>query len=58
VKVGDKINIIIIRDKVFKNVTLTLKKLVVDPNVLYNKILPQKPEIIPIEPEKKKQGVK
>ena len=55
--VGDKINLIIIRDKVFKNVTLTLKKLVVDPNVLYDKTPPQKPKTIPPKP-KEENGAK
>ena len=35
--VGDKINLIIIRDKIFKNVEITLKKLEVEARTLYDK---------------------
>ena len=36
-KVGDVVNLLIIRDKLFKNVNVTLKKLETDPSTLYDK---------------------
>ena len=36
-KVGDVVDLLIIRDKLFKNVNVTLKKLETDPSTLYDK---------------------
>ena len=36
-KVGDTIELVIIRDRIFKNVTVTLKKLEVEARTLYDK---------------------
>lgn len=60
-KVEDKVNLIVIRDKVYKNVEITLKRLEIDPAVLYDKIKPKEKETKPkIEPpivEEKKDEI-
>ena len=36
-KVGDKVDLLIVRDKHFKNITVTLRKLEVNADELYNR---------------------
>ena len=56
-KVGDTIDLLIIRDRVYKNVTVTLKKLEVTGAQLYDKKGNlQIPEIPKVEPKNEKQN--